>query len=484
MKYHQVVSEAGAIPVTTKNTNGLTFGFEFEFLADHRWCAASCQEGYVYTVDSLDLKDLGDFFEFDGTDLDEAYYAWQEIENQPDASVDDYLMAVGTEEVMNEIGGSLKSEYIIVDGDIYEAHTTQLECFDGVRMQLENILNGNINIFANQKQGTKNFEEWYIEPDCSLRPNDPFDIDVEITSPVYTSYNDFISDISTVCNWVQSDENGRKVGYTNNSCGFHVNIGIPAGKKPDFVKMAVFLGEKYLHNTFGAGRLDMIAGFGRIIRSEYAKQSQSSNEGWWSVLATDFERLVRRLNGAFKSTVTEKYYVFNPLPYFEGKGYVEFRAIGGANYEKNIQTLVKNINRFIFLIQLACDPEMYRKEYMQKMFTTVDNSPVADDQPITLRQFKKYIQAKAPAQMNYFFHKDGSLKKSPNWTLEVLLSGIVNGDKIPMSIFTDVLKRQGITQQEISGFARRYKGMGLDNEVKTALDMASNALSGSLATAA
>jgi hypothetical protein len=48
-------------------------------------------------------------------------------------------------------------------------------------------------------------------------------------------------------------------------------------------------------------------------------------------------------------------------------GYLEFRSIGGHGYHLKYNEITDTISRWISVIDLACDPDASRKEYVKKV---------------------------------------------------------------------------------------------------------------------
>jgi hypothetical protein len=58
---------------------------------------------------------------------------------------------------------------------------------------------------------------------------------------------------------------------------------------------------------------------------------------------------------------------FSKLP----SGYVEFRAIGNANYEHKAADIASAVQRMIVITYIATDPNAYRQEFLKKLYKIV-----------------------------------------------------------------------------------------------------------------
>jgi GNAT superfamily N-acetyltransferase len=90
---------------------------------------------------------------------------------------------------------------------------------------------------------------------------------------------------------------------------------------------------------------------------------------------------------AIHSGVTEKYTSINTK-----NGYIEFRSPGGDWLDDNFAEIENTLRRFTVALSAAVDPEMYRKEYLKKLYKLLDVSGEKDP----LSYFAKYSAGELP----------------------------------------------------------------------------------------
>jgi hypothetical protein len=87
--------------------------------------------------------------------------------------------------------------------------------------------------------------QWIIEPDSSIDADESEDAGLEFISPAL-EINEALKQMQQVLEFI------REHGYTNTSTGLHINISVPDYNvdKLDYVKLAIFLGDKYVLEQF------------------------------------------------------------------------------------------------------------------------------------------------------------------------------------------------------------------------------------------
>ena len=461
MKVRDLLREAGRVPLSNQNTDGLTFGFEAEIVVPMEWYARNAE--FSDELSGLDPESFETIFEFDDGIYQEQFHVWKEDNDKEDADENDWFNDVGVEGVIEAISAKPQAGYIVQDGFVYHGNQSRQEVFYILSEKLYELVGGDIRINANdEKNENKDYSNWYIEHDASVNGKSYWDMPCEIVSPVFEYFDQFIEQIQTVLTWLQSDEYGDAVCYTNNTCGFHVNIGVPAGMKPDFLKMAIFMGADHLHKMFGGNRGGIISSYADFIR-DHLKAAETTPES--------FDELVTFLNEKLKS-VDSKEYIVNHFPYLEGKNYIEFRAIGGRDYEKKIDLIIKNINRFVFLMRLACDPNMYRREYMQKIASLISHdhkSPVSGD--MVVRKFKTWLTRNGYSNIIDTFLKDDVVQQN-YYSRQVLLEAILRThmnqklDQNILPILRTIIRRQGTTLEDIEEWKTKSERYDSDGSLK------------------
>lgn len=198
--------------------------------------------------------------------------------------------------------------------------------------------------------GGVDYKGWRAEPDTSLGSNG-----IEIISPP-----EKVEDAFRHMNLLFRIMEDRKL-YTTNKTGLHVNISksrLNLSKRLDILKLALFMEEgkvwKYFtsrkNNKYTLSVIDSILEKGDI--DSLSTQSMSKID----LISSDIKKLIPEA----------KYYGLN-LSKIKKQNYIEFRYLGGDNYEKDSKRIQSFIEEFCYLILLSSDPDFKRKEYIQKL---------------------------------------------------------------------------------------------------------------------
>ena len=235
-----------------------------------------------------------------------------------------------------------------------------------VASTLEKTMDASVVIFNVYHERPKNFDNWYIEPDGSLDPNDN-DGAIEIVTPpmpaeqALTVLKSFFAMAKKLKLYTSSD----------NGTGLHINVSIP--QTVDVLKLAVFLGDQYVLKLFEREDSEFAISALERLRSG-AKPS----------IAYSQKRDRRRKNPANPGQVHQRSSInlqalaklannitsehFSSIS--RGGDYISFRHSGG-DYLNDYDSVLKVIGRFVQAMIIASDPEMYKKEYMTKLVKLV-----------------------------------------------------------------------------------------------------------------
>lgn len=186
---------------------------------------------------------------------------------------------------------------------------------------------------------------------------------------------------------------------TDASRGLHINVSIDGltTYNIDLMKLMLFLGEDYLLNSFG--RMD----------NDYTKPQSYNISRYFSMFRTpkeNFDRVfvqpeyVSLANAAMTDFLTTtgansnaKYHTFNPLKLYENKPYLEFRIMGNEGYERRFQEIRNQIQRYVYVMSLAMDPEAERKEYAKKLWRLTRDFKANNIRPSDFTDFMKTARA-------------------------------------------------------------------------------------------
>lgn len=229
--------------------------------------------------------------------------------------------------------------------------------------------------------------EWIIEPDSSISTDESEDGGLEFVSPAL-EINTALEQMKKVLEFI------RNHGYTNSSTGLHINISVPDYNtdKLDYVKLAIFLGDKYvleqfdrLSNHYCDGAYKKIGG----------KIGQMKGDEIKAVMNKMKEGLTLAASKIIHTGYTNKYTSINTK-----EGYIEFRSPGGDYLNDPVDKLTNTALRMALALRIATDETMYKQEYQKRLYKILTDQGEKDD----LVQFKDYIaqyQSADPTRRKY-----------------------------------------------------------------------------------
>ena len=250
---------------------------------------------------------------------------------------------------------------------------------------------------------------WIVEPDTSIETYERDHGGLEFVSPPMP-LADGLEAIKKVYAWAK-----KRGCYTNESTGLHVNISVPnlTLEGLDYVKLALFLGDKYVLEQFGRQA-------NSYTRSamEVVKRAAKNPE----VASTVLGRMKSQLNTAagrlIHNGITEKYTSINTKD-----KYVEFRGPGGDYLDKNPDELINTALRLAMSLRIATDETAYKQEYAKKLYKLLDETNPSGDGKNTIELFAKYATGEVDkqtllSQLRYT-HRDRIAKKLPVGTWQI-----------------------------------------------------------------
>lgn len=204
---------------------------------------------------------------------------------------------------------------------------------------------------------------WIFEPDSSIDA-DPGDMPVEIVSPpmplteTLQALNDFFA-------WAQSHD-----AYSNRSTGFHMSVSLPkVGGRVDFVKLALFLGDQYVLQSFGRAAVIYCQSAIKKIKERIDRGSSDKITDAMAAMRTGLNNVAR--NSIADDRGFGKYTSINPKD-----KYIEFRSAGGSNYFGDIDRLQNMLLRYARAMTVAADPQAERRAYHKKLYKLI--APAGD----------------------------------------------------------------------------------------------------------
>jgi len=204
-------------------------------------------------------------------------------------------------------------------------------------------------------------DKWKIVPDGSVQGPDN-GVGIEVVSPPLP-VADALDDLKSCFRWMEKNDL-----ETNSSTGIHINLSIPGLKqKLDPLKLILFMGEAHVlksyareANTFATKHYnDLISGIQKSGRPP-----------------KDAKQLIDLASEMLQSA---KYRTVNLSKL--SQGYLEFRTGGNDNYHKKYKQIESDVGRFLTVLELACDPDADRQEYLKKVGKLFDAAKTAKTQP-------------------------------------------------------------------------------------------------------
>jgi len=224
--------------------------------------------------------------------------------------------------------------------------------------------------FKNVKITTaENFKIWRIMEDGSLGLGG-----VEITSPVMTLKNG-LNAMDMMFQFIR--DNGDTVDAESElggETGFHVNMSYKGFdlSKLDALKMILFMEEGFVSEEFPYRHASDYMSYILPELTGAARRTNLSKE------TIAFKRKLEGLKGKIIRAITpptpNKGHGINLSGAKGKKGRVEFRYLGGEDYERKGANIRQQILRFAYMLELGMNPEFKKNEYIKKMSRFIEKS--------------------------------------------------------------------------------------------------------------
>jgi hypothetical protein len=254
--------------------------------------------------------------------------------------------------------------------------------WDEIGAELQEVVGMPVKVSSNYHSTPRKEGQWIIEPDGSLDPDDKSEeVGLEIVSPPMPLLM-AIAKLKEVVDWANDPQGGN--AYTNRSTGLHMGVSLPTrGGDVDYVKLILFMGDKYVLDTFGRSANTFTASALEKFKQNI-KGGKSDPAGVIKLLKHGLTELAYK--ELQKGVGTSKYTSAHLQ-----NGYIEFRSPGGdwlAKADEEIGVLENTMMRFARAMQIAGDPSADRQEYAKKLYklVTADNKQYADQ----LRLFSEF----------------------------------------------------------------------------------------------
>lgn len=214
--------------------------------------------------------------------------------------------------------------------------------------------------------------KWRIEVDESIKPKGG---GMEIVSPIM-SLNDAINVLPKIFEFISNN------GETNQSTGLHVNISYKGFNltKLDTFKMMMFMEEGYIYEHFPERIVSEYLVF--LYRNIAGNANINSDK-----LKSFNKRDIAKANDIIKKSRDNLLTWLQPAPNKlrgintmsqRGDGNnkkssrIEFRYLGGSNYENKLDKVKHQILNYAYLIKLGMDKNYKKKEYINKVARMID----------------------------------------------------------------------------------------------------------------
>ena len=230
------------------------------------------------------------------------------------------------------------------------------------------------------------YTKWLLTTDPSLKQDDHFDtIGVELISPKSPLQVGFqhVRSLFNLINDFGSTTGVKKLrGFTTEQTGFHMNLGIP-NKPIDYVKLLTLIGDDYLIKKFGrsqnANTMPTFRDMARRFRGNDAAMPDFIAR-FEKLVPVDEEDIKFIINALSTSVIKHKFQSVN-LTKLAQHGYVEFRALGNKDYQMRISDVEQALTTFATMMYAATDPQVYRKEYLTKIYKIIKGAADRFDGP-------------------------------------------------------------------------------------------------------
>lgn len=317
----------------------------------------------------------------------------REAEGYVSEKLDELYQEEATERAREWFEGMEEEEY--VDSDRQKEEVAEL---------LSGVVDGMVDVDHWDE------DQWAVVDDQTISPSG-----VELVSPVF-NYNQAIRNLEIVMTMINESPDM----VTNDSTGLHVNIGtINDINQIDLLKLLVFSGESRVLDVFDRSNNTYTEENLTKLINDLRRMDK---EGGAPNYQAEFNKVIASLNEIVLKTANK--YRFINLAKLPKLGYIEFRGMGG-DYASKGKEIVQNINRFCNLVEIAMNPQMYRNEYLKKIYKFIDKKDSNASGSIDNKFIKKMNQLNAMLKKNHSIE----LSKGKNHTTSfpLLLWGIASG---------------------------------------------------------
>jgi hypothetical protein len=290
--------------------------------------------------------------------------------------------------------------------------------WDDIGAELQQVVGMPVKVSSNYHSTPRKEGQWIIEPDGSLDPDDKSEeAGLEIVSPPMPLLMT-LEKLKAVTDWANNPSEGN--AYTNSSTGLHMGVSIPfVGGDVDYVKLIMFMGDKYVLEQFGRASNTYTASAMDKLRQNLAG-GRSDPAGVATLLKSNLAELA--FKELQKGVGTSKYtsaHIQN--------GYIEFRSPGGdwlAKSDEDIGILENTMMRFAQAMYIASRADLERNEYAKKLYKLISEYSGDSDHLKMFAEFNAGMINKEQLKKQWAEKTIGTEKKmNQRWKLYQNVSG-------------------------------------------------------------
>ena len=160
------------------------------------------------------------------------------------------------------------------------------------------------------------------------------------------------------------------------------------------------MGDKYVLDSFGRAS-NTYAKSALDIVKRHVRDNPEGAEALLDKMKGNLDQLATK---AIHSGITNKYTSINTKD-----GHIEFRSPGGDWLDENFDKIENTLLRFTVAMSAALNPEMYRQEYLTKLYKLLSDGNKDVD---TIKYFSDYVAGKIPKAALRSFVKQAQLQRN------------------------------------------------------------------------
>lgn len=313
------------------------------------WCI---ENGHLESKDDEDADDVVDNYRDEAKDEffdDNREEADSETEGDMDEFIGDEYHGRNTR---------LMSQFdIYYETESEDEEIDASEVYNDMAYDLQKVVGKHVSTEAYSKDP----EDWYVEEDGSLK-GDGY-VCAEVVSSVY-QLGEGLNALNTIFEWMEERDY-----TTNDTTGLHVSFSIEDKDESDFdfLKMMILFDENYTANLFDRLNEYYAAQMRSVVFADMAGKGSDAIATLTERQMQDVITKLRQITAnAFRGGAigSSKYYSFR----HRADGVVEFRSMGGQDYEKKYDLIRKRIVNMAYLMKVGCDPTMMAREYIARVY--------------------------------------------------------------------------------------------------------------------